>query len=99
MCLWNTRKLSRKLLSHPALLKLITENSRLGPEMERENSFKELLESVFWLCSASEYPMVTELRKDKPGFEWLWNNRHAFPEVWLSTMQQDIILNSPVIGK
>lgn len=66
--------------------------------MEGEDTFKELLESVFWLCSASEYPMITELRKSDPGLEWLWNNSHAFPEVWLFTMQQDLILNSPVIG-
>ncbi|CAG8960652.1 hypothetical protein HYFRA_00013530 [Hymenoscyphus fraxineus] len=70
----------------------------LGSEMSGDDTFEEMLQCVFWLCSVSEHPKLPELQTANEGLKWLSTNKDAFSNLWLSAMQQDVILNSPVIA-
>ena len=58
-----------------------------------DNLFKEMLENLFWVSSAS-LPGVTS------NSDWLRVNPEAFPGLWKSALRSDCILNNPsIIGK
>ena len=60
----------------------------LGLELEGE-SFKQMLQSIFWIASAS-MPTISDQSKIK----WLKLNTEAFPNLWLSALRQDAVLNN-----
>jgi hypothetical protein len=56
--------------------------------------FRELLQSVFWIASAS----VAE--NSVASIDWLQRNPQAFPDLWLSILDNENVLNSePLLGK
>jgi nucleolar pre-ribosomal-associated protein 2 len=56
--------------------------------------FKEMLQAVFWIASAS----LPE--NSVASIDWLQLNPEAFPELWLSMLHSENVLNSePLVGE
>jgi nucleolar pre-ribosomal-associated protein 2 len=53
-----------------------------------------MLQDAFWIASAS----VSE--NSVPSIEWLRLNAEAYPELWMSILQSENILNNePLLGE
>ena len=56
--------------------------------------FKEMLQTVFWIASAS----LPE--NSVASIDWLQLNPKAFPELWISMLHSENVLNSePLVGE
>ena len=65
----------------------------LGLELDPK-LFQQMLQDVFWIASAS----VVE--NSAPSIDWLQLNPKAFPDLWMSVLHCDNVLNcEPLLGK
>lgn len=58
--------------------------------MKGEGEFEQILQIVFWLCSAST-------READNKIDWLRLNSEAFPDIWIFILQSDTSLDRPAI--
>jgi nucleolar pre-ribosomal-associated protein 2 len=66
---------------------------RLGLELDSK-IFQEMLQDIFWIASAS----VPE--NSVPSIEWLQLNPKAYPDLWMSILQSENVLNNePLLGE
>lgn len=66
----------------------------LCPKLNGPETFIEMLKHIFWIASASALQSQVENR-----IKWLYRNPDAFQYLWIDTIQNDIVLNSPSIIK
>ena len=65
----------------------------LGLELDPK-LFQQMLQDVFWIASAS----IVE--NSAPSIDWLQLNSNAFPDLWMSVLHCNNVLNSePLLGK
>jgi nucleolar pre-ribosomal-associated protein 2 len=62
----------------------------LGHELEN-GVYKKMLLDVFWIASAS----IPENRFF--SIDWLLQNSEAFPDLWMSILHSEIVLNNKLL--
>ncbi|TAQ83921.1 hypothetical protein B7494_g7755 [Chlorociboria aeruginascens] len=63
----------------------------LGAEMP-DGTFKNLMQNIFWIASST---MPDTVSRDSRS--WLYKNPNVFPGLWASAINNDYLLNNPLV--